>query len=692
MEYERKKSEKTLDASLLTLMETIESASDDLAATIWGPPRKVTLNRELNKSLGISIVGGKLDISTKNPPDTAAKTSFISGIFIKHVLENSPAGLNGTLHTGDRILAVDGHDLSNATHNRAVEVIRNSKTNVEFLIQSLLINEDANDSSHNPELANLKEDEIQPNKDEENEVVSVVKIDKTPKFPDNIFNYNLLELEEKYSGLLEDSADDKEILIVRLERSSKNESLGLSLSGNNDLNKTSVFVCDIYPGSPAFKSGQFKLGDQLLEINGKVIYGRAHSNVTPIVRSINDLVVYMIILRSEDSLIEMYKQPKSSSSDFRTTDDSLSEATSPKTNQPIKPSKDEVLVQTTIQKPEAKEAVKETVQRTDQKKVSFKNSLVKTSSGSDTSTVINAPCTVVLRKNKTGFGIAISEDRQHRLIVRGLNPNGVAQKDGRIQIGDEIVQVNLIDVKTMNYDDIMGMLHSTQEPVEFTLRRLDHLNRSADDSSLASETSKLNVLNKTSPTSVKLSNQQHMKKSTNCMPCKPVNPPIANDNPRTDPIRLCQETWIEIERGKQGLGLSIVGGFDTQLQGIVIHDIYQNGAAMADKRLAIGDQILKVNDIDLLTATHDQALNALRQTSNFVRLLIYRGFLHSDYSDTEQEGSQVENRGYMKKSSENVQHLNILNIELVKKFAKGLGFSIIGSRHGAGVFISHIVS
>jgi len=113
---------------------------------------------------------------------------------------------------------------------------------------------------------------------------------------------------------------------------------------------------------------------------------------------------------------------------------------------------------------------------------------------------------------------------------------------------------------------------------------------------------------------------------------------------------------------------------------------------MADKRLAIGDQILKVNDIDLLTATHDQALNALRQTSNFVRLLIYRGFLHSDYSDTEQEGSQVENRGYMKKNSEDVQHLNILNIELVKKFAKGLGFSIIGSRHGTGVFISHIVS
>ena len=41
--------------------------------------------------------------------------------------------------------------------------------------------------------------------------------------------------------------------------------------------------------------------------------------------------------------------------------------------------------------------------------------------------------------------------------------------------------------------------------------------------------------------------------------------------------------------------------------------------------------------------------------------------------------------------------LNILSIDLNKKFAKGLGFSIIGRRtggstDGSGVFISHIVS
>ena len=33
---------------------------------------------------------------------------------------------------------------------------------------------------------------------------------------------------------------------------------------------------------------------------------------------------------------------------------------------------------------------------------------------------------LVISKGPTGFGIAISEDKYHRLIVRGLNPNGVA--------------------------------------------------------------------------------------------------------------------------------------------------------------------------------------------------------------------------------------------------------------------------
>ncbi len=121
--------------------------------------------------------------------------------------------------------------------------------------------------------------------------------------------------------------------------------------------------------------------------------------------------------------------------------------------------------------------------------------------------------------------------------------------------------------------------------------------------------------------------------------------------------------------------MSIVGGADTQLPAIIIHDIYENGAAFKDKRLAIGDQILKVNNIDLKNVSHDEALNILRrQTTEYIQLIIYRNYeaLSEDLGNEEDK-------------------FDIFSVDLYKKFGKGLGLSIIGRRDGCGVYISHII-
>lgn len=100
----------------------------------WGPERTVTIFREPNKSLGISIIGGKVDVyNTASGGGTP-----ISGIFIRHVIPESPAGKGGQLRAGDRILAVCGEDIRSASHERAVEVIRNAGNPVIFLVQSLV--------------------------------------------------------------------------------------------------------------------------------------------------------------------------------------------------------------------------------------------------------------------------------------------------------------------------------------------------------------------------------------------------------------------------------------------------------------------------------------------------------------------------------------------------------------------------
>ncbi|XP_029662223.1 inaD-like protein isoform X1 [Formica exsecta] len=100
----------------------------------WGPERLVEIYREPKTSLGLSIVGGKVDLHN----GSSSKSQNISGIFIKNVLPNSPAGRTGGLKIGDRIIEVDGVDLRHSTHERAVEVIQAAGNPVCLVVQSLV--------------------------------------------------------------------------------------------------------------------------------------------------------------------------------------------------------------------------------------------------------------------------------------------------------------------------------------------------------------------------------------------------------------------------------------------------------------------------------------------------------------------------------------------------------------------------
>ena len=229
--------------------------SETLSATLWGPPRTVTLYRnEHVKSLGISIVGGKLDFS--GPGNTIE--SCISGIFIKHVLPDSPAGRNGTLKTGDRILEVNGNDLRDASHDRAVEIIRAAQSPVNFIVQSLLDPSNPISSTHdlptNNNYSHIPSQSPSQTKILTNTRTSLINERK-----------NEDELIKQYGHLPGD------LLYLDIKRSLAeiNEPLGLSLIGHRDPNKLAVFVCDIQPGSLLDRDNRIRPGDQLLEVSKK---------------------------------------------------------------------------------------------------------------------------------------------------------------------------------------------------------------------------------------------------------------------------------------------------------------------------------------------------------------------------------------------------------------------------------------
>ncbi|XP_033820938.1 disks large homolog 1-like isoform X3 [Periophthalmus magnuspinnatus] len=81
-------------------------------------PRRVVLQRG-STGLGFNIVGGEDG----------------EGIFISFILAGGPADLCGELRKGDRILSVNGVDLSSATHEQAAAALKNAGHTVTIVAQ-----------------------------------------------------------------------------------------------------------------------------------------------------------------------------------------------------------------------------------------------------------------------------------------------------------------------------------------------------------------------------------------------------------------------------------------------------------------------------------------------------------------------------------------------------------------------------
>uniref|UniRef100_A0A8C2Q255 Multiple PDZ domain crumbs cell polarity complex component n=1 Tax=Cyprinus carpio TaxID=7962 RepID=A0A8C2Q255_CYPCA len=475
-----------------------ESERQTVASNSWNLPRRVELVREAGKSLGISIVGGR------GMGSRLSNGEVMRGIFIKHILEDSPAGRNGTLKTGDRILEVGGVDLRDASHEQAAEAIRNAVNPVVFLVQSIVHRDRLNREEGKsflclpvvPHVGETDSDTLTEIPDR-----LTLHSDGPDEEEEDEYGYSWKKVTERYGRL------PGELHMIELEKG--HTGLGLSLAGNRDRSRMSVFVVGIDPNGAAGRDGHIVVGDELLEINGQVLYGRSHQNASAIIKSAPSRVK-IIFIRNRDAVSQMAVGP-------------MKETDSP-----------------------------------------------------DAHTEVNS--------HTSGRGLGVLKENRTSL---SLNKSEA-------------------DICPHDY--------------------------CAADSSRCS------------------------------------TPATLVSDPATCPIIPGCETTIEICKGRTGLGLSIVGGCDTLLGTIIIHEVYEEGAASKDGRLWAGDQILEVSGVDLRVATHDEAINVLRQTPQCVRLTVFRD--EGQYKEEELWDS--------------------LSVELEKKPGHGLGLSIIG-RSDTGVFVSDIV-
>ncbi|XP_075999928.1 multiple PDZ domain protein isoform X2 [Genypterus blacodes] len=579
----------------------------------WNQPRKVELFREPGKSLGISIVGGR------GMGSRLSNGEVMRGIFIKHILEDSPAGHNGTLKTGDRIVEVDGVDLRDASHEEAVEAIRRAGNPVSFLVQSIIHRPRSSMADSKDETAGtVTRDTDKLTKREAGKVsptsialalpvmphVGETDTDTLTEIPGRCAEADEEEEEEEEEEGEEEEEEDEfgyswnniiqrygdlpgGLHMIELEKGKTG--LGLSLAGNRDRSRMSVFVVGIDPSGAAGRDGRMVVGDELLEINGQVLYGHSHQNASSIIKS-SPSNVKIIFVRNTEALDQMAVGP---------------------------------------------------VREHEEDAVEPHSESTSADCDADTSEYVHH---ITNLKDDGGLGITFVEGNSESGVeIESLSEvRGHTGNEDCIRPGDKLLAVNgesvlgyTVDMSPTqdggSSDGLFPCIPSMPIGATATLGQLEaealgSQSRSSTPATLASD-------------------------------------------PATCPIIPGCETTIDISKGRTGLGLSIVGGYDTLLGAIIIHEVYEEGAASKDGRLWAGDQILEVNGIDLRAASHDEAINVLRQTPQRVQLSVYRD--EAQYKEEDLWDS--------------------FTVELHKKPGQGLGLSIVGRRNDTGVFVSDIV-
>ncbi|XP_046731955.1 discs large homolog 1-like protein isoform X13 [Silurus meridionalis] len=264
-----------------------------------------------------------------------------------------------------------------------------------------------------------------------------------------------------------------------------------------------------------------------------------------------------------------------------------------------------------------------------------------------------------------GFSIAGGTDNPHigedpSIFITKVIPGGAAAQDGRLRVNDVLLRVNEVDVRDVTHSKAVEALKEAGSLVRLYVRRR-----------------------------------------------KSVSEKIVD---------------IKLVKGPKGLGFSIAGGVGNQHipgdNSIYVTKIIEGGTAHKDGRLQIGDKLLAVNSACLEEVTHENAVTALKNTTDVVYLKVAKPnsvFMTDSFVPPDVTNS------YSQHMENHINTPNYLNQPLppsssgrfsptpktphvdddmtreprkvvLHRGATGLGFNIVGGEDGEGIFISFILA
>ncbi|XP_032577528.1 protein lap4 isoform X20 [Drosophila sechellia] len=592
--------------------------------------------------LGLSIAGGKGSTPFKGDDD---------GIFISRVTEAGPADLAG-LKVGDKVIKVNGIVVVDADHYQAVQVLKACgavlvlvvQREVTRLIGHPVFSEDGSVSQISVETRPLVADappaasisheryipapiEIVPQQQhpQQQQQQPIQQVAPAHSYSGNVFaTPTAAETVQPAAsaapnGLLLNGREAPLSYIqlhTTLIRDQIGQGLGFSIAGGKGSppfkdDCDGIFISRITEGGLAYRDGKIMVGDRVMAINGNDMT-EAHHDAAVACLTEPQRFVRLVLQREYRGPLEPPTSPRSpavlnslSPSGYLANRPANFSRSVGEVEQPYKYN---TLATTT---PTPKSTVPASISNNNNTLPSSKtngfataaatidsstgqpvpaprrtNSVPMgdgdTGAGSTTSADSGEAQEVVLPKNQGSLGFSIIGGTDHSCVPFGTRepgifishivPGGIASKCGKLRMGDRILKVNEADVSKATHQDAVLELLKPGDEIKLTI--------------------------------------QH----------DPLPPGF-------------QEVLLSKAEGER-LGMHIKGGLNGQRgnpadpsdEGVFVSKINSVGAARRDGRLKVGMRLLEVNGHSLLGASHQDAVNVLRNAGNEIQLVVCKGY------------------------------------------------------------------
>ncbi|KAM9552213.1 protein scribble homolog isoform 23-T23 [Salvelinus alpinus] len=199
-----------------------------------------------DKGLGFSIAGGK--------GSTAYRTGDM-GIYISRIAEGGAAHRDCTLRVGDRVITINGVDMTEARHDQAVALLTGTSPTIALLVER--DQAEPGTAGGSPGLSRARAHSPPPPEPSD-----------SPDQEEGNDDSSLLPHGNHLSQPLEDEYPIEEVALVKA-----GGPLGLSIVGGSDhashpfgINEPGVFISKVIPHGLACQSG-LRVGDRILEVN-----------------------------------------------------------------------------------------------------------------------------------------------------------------------------------------------------------------------------------------------------------------------------------------------------------------------------------------------------------------------------------------------------------------------------------------